>query len=304
MFKNTSILLSEIVNGDDEISVLRDCTLQHIGKIPSNVQQRVVPCGSFADITTAASISEIIGIITTQDLAEHVPLSLGAAVAEKPLQKALLLHERLCERDGFHWNSFPSQIHPSAQIHPTAYVAPNDISIGADTIIHPGAIILPRSIIGSRCSIGPGTVIGTDAFEVNINSTPQRIVKQAGGVLLEDDVEIQAKCTIVRATFGGFTKLGAETKLDCQIHVAHDCQLAPRVRIAACAELSGRVTVGEGTFIGPNTSIVNGIEIGSNAQISIGSVVVQDVPDDTKVTGNFAIPHRSFIRHIKNIAKS
>ena len=95
--------------------------------------------------------------------------------------------------------------------------------------------------------------------------------------------------------------MGAETKLDCQIHLTHDCDIGDRVTLAACAEISGRVTIGDDSYLGPNVSVSNGLKSGKNAHITVGAVVVRDVDDGERVTGNFALPHRKWIAFIKSI---
>lgn len=303
MFTGKSLRLSQIVSdlGTDGIEVIRDCDFSYIGKIPSNISNRIVPCGSKRNISDALEYDDIAGLIVTPDLVNNAPDTLGLAVSETPIASAYALHETLCRKLGFLWDSFPTEIHPSATVHPSAIISDNDVKIGPDTVIHPGAIILPRTIIGARCAIGPGTVVGTDAFEVNTYCEPQRILEQAGGVWISDDVEIQAKCTIVRATFGGFTFIGQASKMDCQVHLAHDCKVGNRVRIAACAELSGRVNVEDDVFIGPNCSISNGISIHEGAQITLGAVVIRDVGEGQKVSGNFAIQHSKLIRRFREL---
>lgn len=277
------------------MTVLRDAAFAFVGKIPTNLQNRFVPCNSPDHIVAAARQSGVVGIITHDNLASLVPQSLGLATSTNPTQSAYLLHEEIAALADFQWQSFESVIDPSAIVHPSAYIAERDVVIGSRSVIHPNAVILPRSIIGADCAIGPGTVVATDAFEVNTHSSPYRIMRQSGGVRLADFVEVQAKCTLVRATFGGFTELGRETKLDCQVHFAHDCVAGNRVRIAACAEISGRVTIGDDCFVGPNSSISNGVNIGNRAKITLGAVVTKDVADDETVTGNFAVPHKKWL---------
>lgn len=305
MFSNSIILLSELLDlaGPLKCSATleRDCELSHVAKVPSNVPRRVVPCSKKIHLEEAISTDGVVGVIVPADLAFMVSEHLGILIAENPVATANRLHEALCAKEGFHWESFESSIDPSAQIHPTAYVAPNDVVIGANSIVHAGAIVLPRSLIGDHCAIGPGTVVGTDAFEVDNSVSPRRIQAQAGGVRIEDHVEIQAKCTIVRSTFGGFTSIGRESKFDCQIHLAHDCVVGNRVSIAACAEISGRVVIGDDAFIGPNCSVSNGVCIGAKAHLTLGAVVVKDVRDGGRVSGNFAIDHNKLIAHIKAI---
>jgi len=301
MFTGATISLEALIGDRPEITLVRDCDLSHVAKIPCLVARRVVPCARGSHLSAALREPDVVGVIVPEVLREQVPEQLGLAVAPNPTVAANSLHEALCAKEGFLWEHFDSVIDPTAIVHPTAYVAPYDVRIGPHTIVHPGAVILERSIIGAHCAIGPGTVVSTDAFEVDTGTSPRRILKQAGGVWLDDYVEVQAKCTLVRSTFGGFTRIGRESKFDCQVHLAHDCQIEERVRIAACAEISGRVCVGADSFIGPNCSISNGVNIGAHAHVTLGAVVVRDVGEGARVSGNFAVDHQRLIAHIKAI---
>jgi len=301
MFTGNTINLGSVINGLDVVCA-RDGEFSCVGKVPTKLPHRLVPASKRAHLEEAIAAEGVAGIITTEELIGSVPTGMIAASAPDPVAAAFMIHERLCAMDGFMWESFDTRIDPTADIHASAVVPDRNVVIGANTQIMAGAIVCERSIVGARCSVGPGVVVGCDAFEVDTSRSPRRILVQAGGVLLEDDVEVQAKSTLVRSTFGGFTRIGAETKIDCQVHVAHDCEIGQRVRIAACAELSGRVVVGNDAVIGPNCSVSNGLRIGNGATVTIGSVVVRDVADDTRVTGNFAVPHGRWIRFVKSIA--
>lgn len=300
MFTGNSIDAKSLAQGLP-MTVVRDCTLSYIGKIPTPLPRRVVPCSKPQHIKSAILREGIAGIITTEENASLVPNELGLIIAELPVDASFILHEKLCAIDDFLWKKFDTRIHSSADIHPSAVISEHDVEIGANTSVLPGAIVLPRSIIAANCMIGAGTVIGCDAFEVNVFSKPNRIVQQAGGVRLGEYVEILAKCTIVRATFGGFTQVGRESKFDCQVHLAHDCKVGERVRFAAGSEISGRVDIGNDTFIGPNCSISNGVSIGNNVHVTLGAVVVKNIVDGGHVSGNFAIDHKKLLAHISAI---
>ena len=300
MFTHRTVSLNSIAP-PGLMEVVRDCQIAFVGKVPTKLPHRLVPCGSVRNIRDCEGYSGIAGIITTADLAESVPENLGLAICQTPVPASLRIHEILLGTADLQWPDFATEIASSAVIEPGAIIAPRNVRIGANTLVESGAIIRERSIIGENCRIGPGVVVSCNAFEVEAGSQPLRILRQGGGVLLEDFVEVEAKSTLVRATFGGFTTLGRETKVDCQVHIAHDCTVGQRVEIAACAELSGRVTIGDDTFIGPNCSISNGLTIGKNATVTLGSVVTRDVADGERVTGNFAVPHRSWLRFVKSL---
>lgn len=302
MFTGRKILLSSLAeNGGLGIQVIRDCSFAFIGKVPSTVEPRLVPCSKPEHIREAIAASGIAGIITTPTLAENVPVYMGLALSDTPVQSAYSVHEVLCEEQTFHWETFPSQIASSAKIHPSAVVAENDVVIGDNCVIHPNAVLYPRTILGEGTSIGAGTVVGCDGFEVDTSVIPHRILPQAGGVRIGKNVDIQAKCTIVRATFGGFTEIGDESKFDCQVHLAHDCSVGKRVRITACSEISGRVIIEDSAYLGPNVSISNGIRIGERAAVTIGAVVTRDVPADARVSGNFAVDHAKWINLMRKV---
>lgn len=300
MFSNRLYLLSSFADIAG-IQVVRDCELAFVGKVPTALENRLVACRKRVHLNEAIQTSGIVGVLVPPDLAPDVPDELGLAVCADPVSALNRVQEQLALPSSGQWISAPTQIDPSAIIHPGAYVAPEDVVIGAQVVIYPNAVILPRTIIGEGSTIGAGTVVGTDAFDVDAASTPRRIIRQSGGVTIGRNVDIQAKCTIVRATYGGFTEIGDETKLDCQIHFAHDSRAGARVMIAACAEISGRVVIGDDTFIGPNASISNGVRIGSGAHVTIGSVVTQDVPDGRRVTGNFAVDHLSWLKFVRSV---
>ena len=300
MFTNRTIALSRIAP-TGAMKIVRDCEVAFVGKVPTHLDNRLVPCGTTRHIRECADHPGIAGIVTTADLADEVPDALGLAISDKPVPASLRVHEALLALPDFQWKDFDSEIDETAIIEPGAIIAERNVRIGAGTLVESGAIIRERTVIGNDCRIGPGVVVCCNAFEIEAGSEPLRILRQGGGVMLEDNVEVEAKSTLVRATFGGFTTIGAESKLDCQIHLAHDCLIGRRVEIAACAEISGRVTIGDGAFIGPNCSISNGLTIGSKAVVTIGSVVTRDVEDGERVTGNFAVPHRSWLRFVKSL---
>lgn len=283
------------------VRVFRDCDFSYIGKIPSKVNPRVVPCVKKEHALQVVNESGIVGVITTDSLQELIPKTLGLAISDNPLKSAYLIHEFLCKKKNFHWISFPSRIASTAKIHPSAVIAETDVVVMDNCIVHPHAVLYPRTILGKGSSIGAGSIIGCDGFEVDVSNSVHRILPQAGGVRIGENVDIQANCTVSRATFGGFTELGDETKFDNMVHIAHDCQIGRRVHVTACSEISGRVVIGDDAYLGPNVSISNGVSIGEGAYITIGSVVVRDVPKGARVSGNFAIDHAKWINLMRKL---
>lgn len=298
MFTGTLVRLADF-DARFSLSVVRDAGFAFVGKIPTQLKNLLVPCASARHIAEAAARRDIVAVVTLPELAGDVPETLGLALSPTPQASAWLLHEHIARVPGLQWSDFPSRIAASADVRPGAHVASRNVVIGDHTVVMPGAVVSERSLIGANCHIGPGTVIGCEAFEVDTGREPQVLLGQAGGVMIGDHVSITGHSTLARATFGGFTTLEDEVMLDCHVYVAHDCRIGPRVRIAACADLSGRVNVGRDSYIGPNCTISNGINIGDGATVTLGAVVVRDVPPGERVTGHFAVEHRKWLRFIK-----
>lgn len=301
MFTGNTINLGAVLSGLD-VELKRDADFSYIGKIPSNLPRRVVPASTPRHIEEAAALEGIVGLIVNAEHEKLVPKSLALVVAEDPVAASLRIHERLCAIEGFLWESFDTRIHSSAVIHPSAVIAERDVQIGPETKVGPNSVVLERSILDGGVQVGIGVVVGLDAFEIFETANPRRILKQAGGVWLEQGATVLAKSTIVRATFGGFTRIARGAMLDVLIHVAHDVIIGENATIVACAEISGRCEIGDGAYVGPNACMRNGIKVGKNATVSMGSVVTRDVSDDMTVTGNFAVPHQDWLNFVKTLS--
>lgn len=240
-------------------------------------------------------------VITSPDLALLLPERLAVAVCEDPKTCFYQAHNHLLKHTGFYWTDFDSEIAPDAVVHQRAYVAPKNVRIGAGSIIEPNATILERSIIGRNVIIRAGAVIGGEGFEPKFVGGKHVVVPHAGGVLLHDEVEVQACTHIARSVFGGFTEIGEATKVDALVHIAHNVRVGSHCEITACVMVAGSVVIGDNVFIGPNASISSEVRIGNGAFVTLGSVVTKDVADGQRVSGNFAIEHSRFIAFMKSV---
>lgn len=302
MFTGNTINLGAIIAGLD-VLCKRDGEFSYIGKVPTNLPRRLVPATNLSHIEEAQAAEGVAGIITTEQLIDQVPSAMVAAVAEDPVAISLFIHERLCEIEGFHWEHFDTRIHPTAQIHPSAVIAERDVVIGPHANVGPTSVILERSHICEHAHVGVGVVVGLDAFEIFEEARPRKILKQAGGVWIDSHASILAHCTLVRATFGGYTRIEHAAMIDVLAHIAHDAVIGAGATVVACAEISGRCELGAGAYIGPNACLRNGVKIGRNSTVSLGSVVTRDVPDDIVVTGNFAVPHADWLAFVKKLSQ-
>lgn len=299
MFTGAKIPLSTICDKLG-LALHRDEEISYVGKVPTQLDRRIVPVSTEAHLEDAAGEEGIAAYVAPANLVDAIPADAGVIVADRPMAVAMAIHEHLVSLPGFLWTDFETQIDDTATIMPGAFVAPKNVRIGPMTVVWPNAVVLERTIIGASCSVGATSVLGMEAFEQKSGAQPKQLVRQAGGVMLDDHVTLLAGCTIARSTFGGFNRIGRETKVDAQTYIAHDCRIGERVTICACCDLSGRVEIGDDAYLGPNCTITNGVRIGAKATVSLGAVVTQSVLDGVRVTGNFALPHEKWLRLLRD----
>ncbi len=155
----------------------------------------------------------------------------------------------------------------------------SNISIGKCTIIYPNSVIYDNVSIGNDCVIHAGAIIGADGFGY-VRDGANGYVKfpQIGTVVIEDNVEIGANTCIDRGALG-ITRIGAGTKIDNQVQIAHNVQIGKRVVIAAQTGISGSTIIEDDCVIGgqvgmgDHATVKSGAVIGSQAGVLPGKIV-------------------------------
>ena len=168
-----------------------------------------------------------------------------------------------------------------------------DVSIGAGTVIGCNVVIGEGVVIGRRCVVKSNTTIGEAGFgfPLDENGTPVRF-PHIGRVQIGDDVEIGANCTVVRAALDA-TVVEEHVKTDDHVHIAHNCVIGARTRLAAGVVLSGSVRIGRDVWVSPNATVIDYVSIGDGAFVGIGSVVTKPVDAGLRV---FGVPARAISR--------
>jgi UDP-3-O-[3-hydroxymyristoyl] glucosamine N-acyltransferase len=153
----------------------------------------------------------------------------------------------------------------STEVHPTAVIGAG-VRIGEGCVIHPGVVIYERTTIGDRVIIHANTVIGADPFYFKKRPAGYEKMSPCGSVIIEDDVEIGALCTIDRGVSAG-TRIGQGTKLDDQVHVGHDTRIGRHCLIAAQVGIAGACVVQDGVTLWGQVGVASKVDIGANAVV-------------------------------------
>ncbi|HAI42705.1 MULTISPECIES: UDP-3-O-(3-hydroxymyristoyl)glucosamine N-acyltransferase [unclassified Maribacter] len=150
-------------------------------------------------------------------------------------------------------------------IQPNTFVG-NNVVIGENCIIHSNVTIYDNCLIGDNVTIHAGTVLGADAFYYKKRPEGFDKLISGGRVVLEDNVDIGALCTIDRGVSGD-TTIGYGTKLDNQVHVGHDTVIGKKCLIASQTGIAGCVIIEDEVTLWGQVGTNSGITIGTKAVI-------------------------------------
>ena len=193
-------------------------------------------------------------------------------------------------------------------IHPNVVVGPG-ARIGDDCVIHSHVSIRERVVLGHRVTLHNGVVAGSDGFGFARQTDGTHLkIPQHADLVIEDDVEIGANSTIDRPAVGE-TRIGAGTKIDNLVHVAHGVAIGRRVLLAAQVGIAGSTTIGDDVMMAGQTGVAGHISVGAKAIVGAKSAVLQSVEAGAFVTGSPAFPHADWrrasvaFRHLPSMKK-
>ncbi len=171
-----------------------------------------------------------------------------------------------------------------------------NVTIGEDCVINPSVVIYDGTVIGDRVVIGAGTVVGYDGFGfAPMGDGTFMKVPQIGNVIIEDDVEIGANCTIDRATIS-HTIIRKGVKLDNLIHIAHNVEIGENTVIAAQTGISGSTKIGKHNMIAGQVGMIGHIETAENVVVIAQSGVSKSITKSGTYFGSPAKEHRTALK--------
>lgn len=173
-------------------------------------------------------------------------------------------------------------------IYPHCTIGPGTV-IGEDCILYPNVTIYDGCTIGNRVTLHAGTVIGQDGFGYATHNGVHHKIPQIGGVVIEDDVELGANCTIDRGTLGD-TVIGKGTKTSNQVAIGHNTRIGEHCLLVAQVGIAGSVDVGNYCVFGGQAGVVGHIKIGDQVKVGAQAGVTHNLEDSQAVVGSPAIP--------------
>jgi UDP-3-O-[3-hydroxymyristoyl] glucosamine N-acyltransferase len=190
----------------------------------------------------------------------------------------LIDQQRQRHPKGIHPNAFveeSARIGGGTIVYPGCYIG-HDVRIGEKCLIYPNVVIREDTQIGDRVILHAGVVLGADGYGFATKDGRHHKIPQIGKVVIEDDVEIGANVTIDRATTGE-TRIGAGTKIDNLVHIAHNVHIGKDCLIVAQVGISGSTKVGNRVTLAGQVGLTGHLTIGDGAVIAAQSGVMNDV---------------------------
>ncbi len=168
-----------------------------------------------------------------------------------------------------------SSIHNSAIIGTNVYIGPN-CKIGENSIVHANSSLVMNVEIGKNSIVHFNTVLGSDGFGYAPGKDGYIKIEQLGKLIIGDEVEIGAGCTIDRGAIEN-TEIHNGVKLDNQVHIAHNVILGKNSAIAASCAIAGSSKIGKNLQMGGLSGILGHLEISDNVLIGAHTLITKSI---------------------------
>lgn len=162
-------------------------------------------------------------------------------------------------------------------LYPHTYVGKN-ARIGSDCQLFANVTVYDDCILGDRVTLHASCVIGQDGFGYATHQGKHHKIPQIGHVVVEDDVEMGAGCTVDRATIG-VTRIGQGTKFSDLVAIGHGATIGKHNLFVAQVGIAGSTETGDYVVMGGQAGVAGHLRIGHQARLAAKAGVMTDVPD-------------------------
>ena len=169
------------------------------------------------------------------------------------------------------------------------------VAVGELCRIYPGVTLYGGTELKDRVRVHAGARLGSDGFGYVFRGGKHDKIPHVGRCIVESDVEIGANTTIDRGSIDD-TVVGAGTKIDNLVHIAHNVRIGRLCLIMAQVGIAGSVRVEDGAILAGQVGISGHHTIGAGARLAARAGVFGDIPAGETWSGYPARPHRDALR--------
>ena len=163
--------------------------------------------------------------------------------------------------------------------------------LGDDIVVGPNVTLYEYTRLDDGVQIHGGSVLGARGFGYRRVAGEHQPTAQLGYVHVERDVEIGAAVTIDRGTFGS-TRIGAGTKIDNQVQIAHNCQIGKRNLICSQVGIAGSSSTGDDVILAGQVGLKDHVHLGDGVVVGAQAGVMNDLPGPQVYLGSPATPQK------------
>lgn len=194
-----------------------------------------------------------------------------------------------------------SSIGKNSQVHAGCRIA-DHVTVGDNCVLHPNAVLYDGVVLGDNVIIHAGTVIGADGFGYKLRQGEHVKFPQVGTVVIESNVEIGANTCIDRASLGA-TRIGEGTKIDNQVHIAHNVQIGSRALLCGQVGIGGSTVIEDYVVLASQCGVADHVRVGAQAVVFAQSGVTKDIDAKDQVMGFPATNRREALHHMAALRK-
>lgn len=189
-----------------------------------------------------------------------------------------------------------AEIGEGTVVQPGAFIG-NNVKIGKNCLIHSNVSIYDNTIIGDNVTIHAGTVLGGDAFYYKKRPDGYDKLISGGRVVIKDNVDIGANCTIDKGVTGD-TTINKGTKLDNLIQVGHDTVIGENCLIASQVGIAGAVVIEDNVTIWGQAGFRSGIVVRQGSVVMGQAGITKSTKENTVYSGNPAMESREWLKEL------
>lgn len=234
-------------------------------------------------------------------------------------EKALFIFQAALElfTPPLSFTNFPTELNrpaslQSAKIHPSAKIGQgctigegvvigegtrilpgchiyDGVEIGRDCLIHSGVVIRENCKIFDRVILQPSAIVGSCGFGYSPYQGRHIKLAQIGYVIIEDDVEIGAGCTIDRGHIEP-TIIAKGTKIDNLVQIGHGAKIGAHNLIIGQTGIAGSTTTGSYVTLAGQVGVSGHIQIADHCTVAAQSGVTKSLQKPGFYAGTPAVP--------------
>lgn len=178
----------------------------------------------------------------------------------------------------------------------------DDVTLGDGCVLYPNVVLYDGVTLGDNVIIHAGSVIGSDGFGYKFRNGEHVKFPQVGTVVIESNVEIGSNTCIDRASLGA-TRVGEGTKIDNQVHIAHNVKIGAHALVCGQVGIGGSTVIEDRVVLASQCGIADHVTVGKHATVLAQAGVTKNIDAQDQVMGFPAVERREALHQIAALRK-